>query len=146
MLKPALNAMITAPIELSMSYKDTMAGAYEEIENNSVSVKKALHHAVEQLNKQWTDNLYYWKVDKIIKAKRQIVAGTFYDIHFELYKSDCVKNNELLLDCINTAVKPVSDVSAPPCNVVVFNYLPTDGHGVDDYKITNSTCVVSEDC
>lgn len=123
-----------------------MAGEYEDIDKNDPGVKKALHYAVEQLNANWTDNLYYWKVDNIFSAKRQIVAGTFYSIQLELYKSECVKNNLNLNACLNSAVKPADDVSATRCSVVVFNYLPSDGHGINDYKVTNTTCSVFESC
>ena len=50
-----------------------------------------------------------------------------------------------LVSCVNADFKSINDTSATDCSVKVFNYLPTDGHGVNEYKVINSTCDVSEE-
>ena len=130
----------------AMNGSAIMADSFFPVNTSDSNMKKALHFAVEQLNANWTDNNYYWKVDKVFSAQSQIVAGTFYDIFFELYKTKCPKSNAQLSQCLNSDVKPANDISATPCNVLVFHYLPTDGHGINDYTVTNSTCFVFENC
>ncbi len=132
--------------EQEMNETAPMPGSFSSIDTSDPNVKKALHYAVEQLNANWTDNAYYWKIDKIFSARSQIVTGTFYEIFFELYKTRCLKSSDQLNKCLNSDVKPANDISATPCNLLVFHYLPTDGHGINDYMVTNSTCYVFENC
>jgi hypothetical protein len=137
--------LITSALISSNNNGLPLAGSFKQVNTSDPLVKKALHNAVEQLNSNWTNNLYYWKVDKIYAAQEQIVVGTFYLIDFQIYKTECVKNEINLVSCLNADFKSINDTSATDCSVKVFNYLPTDGHGVNEYKVINSTCDVSEE-
>ncbi|KAG5266909.1 hypothetical protein AALO_G00237660 [Alosa alosa] len=80
-----------------------MPGEMTDTDVNIPAVKDALNSAVGEFNKQSND-VYIYKVAKVIKATSQVVSGTMYRFEVEMvisgYKSSpqemCAKDNSEL--------------------------------------------------
>nr|XP_056706343.1 kininogen-1 [Euleptes europaea] len=75
-------------------------GCPKRLATNSTELEKPLRAALEKYNSE-SNNEAYYKVEQILKAEVQIVAGTKYNIAFDIVKTNCSKVDfqELNEDC-----------------------------------------------
>ncbi|XP_074083735.1 cystatin-M [Macrotis lagotis] len=72
-----------------------MLGARTQLSPSHPEVKKVAQFAVESFNKD-SNNMYYFRDTKILKAERQLVSGVKYFLTMEMGSTECRKGMTLL--------------------------------------------------
>ncbi|XP_062375103.1 cystatin-like isoform X2 [Sardina pilchardus] len=95
---------------VSTSHK---SGEITDIDVNSPEVKDALNFAVDEFNRQ--NDVYIYKVVKVIKATSQVVSGIMYRFEVEMSISGCKPSPQEICAKDNSELKPYT------CNFEVWS-------------------------
>ncbi|XP_005995959.1 cystatin [Latimeria chalumnae] len=111
-----------------------LVGAYSDANMNAEGVDKALQFAVQQFN-QRNNDLYMWRVRKLVSAQTQVVAGTNYKLKVELARTKCKQGTaqEDLQVCELHDDPDMAKTHA--CTFTVFSQVWTN-----TIKLTESNC------
>ena len=66
-------------------------GGWHSIDQNDKSLNEVALFAANEVNNR-TNSLYHKKLNRVISAERQVVAGYKYRIQFEIGTTQCKKN------------------------------------------------------
>ncbi|XP_073528606.1 cystatin-like [Phyllobates terribilis] len=80
--------------------KMALAGGWRDINENDEHGQEALQYAKEEYNKDNKDG-YITRISKIIRLRRQVVAGMKYSIEVEALVSRCSENEFTAEECQN---------------------------------------------
>ncbi|XP_069811200.1 cystatin-like [Dendropsophus ebraccatus] len=81
-----------------------LAGGWRDVDENDEYTQKALQYAKEEYNKIST-NGYITDITKIIRLRKQVVAGMKYSMEVETVISPCSENDFNTEECQNQKTK-----------------------------------------
>ncbi|XP_074861490.1 cystatin-M [Carettochelys insculpta] len=99
-----------------------LAGGVEEAPLSDPDVQEALRFAVEAYNLV-SNSLYLYRAERLVRARRQVVAGVKYILNVELVGTQCQKNGAGLgnADVSKCPLPPQSKQKKLLCELMVWN-------------------------
>ncbi|XP_053317143.1 cystatin-C-like [Spea bombifrons] len=110
--------------------KPQRLGGWQDIKDDDKYLQKALEFATTQFNAESNSNEYITRVDRVIWAKRQVVAGMKYRIRVEVFFSTCGQSDYTPESCQDTA---------PQKKVCTFEVLTVPW--MDTTELKRKTCM-----
>uniref|UniRef100_A0A8D2CW83 Cystatin domain-containing protein n=1 Tax=Sciurus vulgaris TaxID=55149 RepID=A0A8D2CW83_SCIVU len=97
LLLAALVAGCAARPELGRS-SQLMLGGLEEADIHEEGVHQAIDYAISVYNQENND-IYYSRVRRVVRARKQVVTGTNYYLDLEIGRTSCSKSQSDLSEC-----------------------------------------------
>ncbi|GFR12400.1 u37-Nephitoxin-Nsp1b_1 [Trichonephila clavata] len=112
-----------------------LLGGFETVDVNDEEVVAAANHAAEGLSKQFSGKFHH-KLAKVLKAKRQVVAGTNYQMDIIVGMTEC-KKDEVDFAELEGCEFQEGVSTYKKCTVLVFK----DLNG--KHKLVNTGCILA---
>ncbi|XP_054712145.1 L-cystatin-like [Uloborus diversus] len=112
-----------------------LLGGFEVVDVDDEGVVTAARHATVELSKKFSGP-YHHKLTKVLKAKRQVVAGLNYQMDIIVGKTEC-KKEEVNANEVDDCEYQEGISTYKKCTVLVYRDLK------DQHKLVNSGCILA---
>ncbi|XP_055932744.1 cystatin-C-like [Argiope bruennichi] len=112
-----------------------LLGGYETVDPNDEEVVKAANEAAKVLSKQFSGKFHH-KLAKVLKAKRQIVAGTNFQMDIIVGQTFCTKDEYVYENIVGCDFQ-THQSTFKKCIVTVFRDLK------GNHKLVSNGCILA---
>uniref|UniRef100_A0A8C8Z3Y5 Cystatin domain-containing protein n=1 Tax=Prolemur simus TaxID=1328070 RepID=A0A8C8Z3Y5_PROSS len=98
LLLAILAVTLAATLAKTVAKGSKLLGGIEEADVNDEEVQQALDFAISKYNEEIND-LYYSRVQQVVRARQQVVAGMNYFFDVKIGRTTCTKSQPNLDNC-----------------------------------------------